>query len=64
LVVKKGSKIRGKSTDGMPTPVSPMRSIIRRFWQAVTTVSCRRSVPAMASRELSIRFRKLWLKSI
>jgi hypothetical protein len=62
--VKKGWKIRGKETGGMPTPVSPMRSIIRRFRQAVTTVRSRGSFPSMASRELSIRFRKLWLKSI
>ncbi|MBU4356940.1 MAG: hypothetical protein KJ822_16615, partial [Proteobacteria bacterium] len=63
MVVKKGWKIKGKETGGMPTPVSPIRSIIRRSWQAVTTVRRRRSVPSMASRELSMRFRKLWLKS-
>jgi hypothetical protein len=64
LVVKKAWKIRGKAAGGMPAPVSPIRSMNRRSRQAVITVSCRRSVPAIASRELSIRFLKLWLKSI
>jgi len=64
LVVKNGWKIKGKETGGMPTPVSPMRSMIRRSRQAVSTVRRGWSVPSMASRELSMRFRKLWLKSI